>query len=111
MLQLLLAADVVGRNDEEIMDARPLLLDKVVAEVAAAAAAAAEADTDPTGSCWLWSEGKSANSGGGNCVMEALNGELSDMTEGEELTFLAMLLLESILCNEAAVGKVVSELS
>ena len=106
MLQLLLAADVVGRNDEEIMDARPLLPDKVVAEVAAA-----EADTDPTGSCWLWSEGKSANSGGGNCVMEALNGELSDMTEGEELTFLAMLLLESILCNEAAVGKVVSELS
>ena len=106
MLQLLLAADVVGRNDEEIMDARPLLPDKVVAEVAAAA----EADTD-TGSCWFWSEGKSANSGGGNCVMEALNGELSDMTEGEELTFLAMLLLESILCNEAAVGKVVSELS
>ena len=33
--------------------------------------------------------------------MDALNGE-RDMTEGEEVTFLlAMLLLESILCNEA----------
>ena len=46
MLQLLLAG-AVGRNDEEIIEARPLLVDK---EVTVEEEAAATADT---GSCWL----------------------------------------------------------
>lgn len=83
------AAVTVGRKETvelEIIDARPLLPTlplhpccRPVAEVSVAG---------------HWSEGKSANSGGGNWVTDALNGELSDMTDDEVGALLAAAAAE-----------------